>query len=218
MSRSGNQSKLIDTGLHLPSGLVYRPEFITLEEEAEILSYIEFLPLHEAEYEVKGHGIVESKRRHFGFGWGYNYDTKEFVPGPPLPPFLERIQRRIGKWLDISPSRVVEALINEYSPTSALGWHRDNEAFEHIVGISLGGWARMRFRPIQPRGERKDASKVVSLELEPRSAYIMQKDIRWKWQHSVAATKVLRYSITFRTLPKGIPIKHSRPGTVGKRR
>lgn len=203
MTRSGEQKKLIDTGVHLPTGLVYRPDFITVEEEADILSYIELLPLEEAQY-----GEYRSKRRHFGFGWGYDDDTKEFIPGPPLPPFLGRVQRRIAKWLDISPQRVVEALINEYSPGSPIGWHRDNEAFEHIVGISLGGWARMRFRPIQPRGEKKDASKVVSLELEPRSAYIMQKDIRWKWQHSVAPTKALRYSITFRTLPSGpIPKK-----------
>lgn len=201
MARPGSQSKLIDTGVHLPTGLVYRPDFITPEEEAEILSYIELLPLEEAEF-----GEYKSKRRHFGFGWGYDYDKKRFIPGPPLPPFLRRIQLRIAKWLDISPSRVVEALINEYSPGSPLGWHRDNEAFEHIVGISLGGWARMRFRPIQRKEEKKDSKKVVSLELEPRSAYIMQKDIRWKWQHSVAATKVLRYSITFRTLPKEIPL------------
>jgi alkylated DNA repair dioxygenase AlkB len=201
MARSGEQKKLIDTAVNLPTGLVYRPDFITPEEEADILSYMELLPLEEAQY-----GDYHSKRRHFGFGWGYNHDTKEFVPGPPLPPFLKRVQLRIAKWLDISPKRVVEALINEYSPGSPIGWHRDNEAFEHIVGVSLGGWARMRFRPIQPRGERKDASKVVSLELEPRSAYIMQKDIRWKWQHSVAATKVLRYSITFRTLPNTVRI------------
>ena len=25
-------------------------------------------------------------------------------------------------------------------------------------------------------------------------------DVRWRWQHSVPATKALRYSITFRTL------------------
>lgn len=201
MARSGPEKKLFDTAVHLPSGLVYRPDFITSEEEADILSYIEFLPLEEADY-----GEYRSKRRHFGFGWGYDHEKKEFIPGPSLPPFLRRLQIRIGKWLDISPERVVEALINEYSPGSPLGWHRDNEAFEHIVGISLAGWARMRFRPYQDKDKRKDPKKVVSLELEPRSAYIMQKDIRWKWQHSVAATKVLRYSITFRTLPKEIPL------------
>lgn len=203
MARSGDQKKLLDTQVHLPTGLVYRPDFITPEEEADLISYIEMLPLEEAEY-----GEYTSQRRHFGFGWGYDDETKEFIPGPPLPPFLRLVQRRIAKWLDISPARVVEALVNEYTPGSPIGWHRDNEAFEHIVGLSLAGWARMRFRPIQRKGERKDAKKVISLELEPRSAYIMQKDIRWKWQHSVAATKTLRYSITFRTLPKGkIPLK-----------
>jgi len=199
--RAGGQKKLIDTEVNLPTGLVYRPDFITPHEEADIISYLEILPLEEAQY-----GDYKSKRRHFGFGWIYDHDHKKFIPGPPLPPFLKRVQWRIAKWLDITPRRVVEALINEYSPGSPIGWHRDNEAFEHIVGISLGGWARMRFRPFQKRDEKKDAKKVISLELEPRSAYVMQKDIRWKWQHSVAATKVLRYSITFRTLPKNIPV------------
>ncbi|MBX4216240.1 alpha-ketoglutarate-dependent dioxygenase AlkB [Candidatus Parcubacteria bacterium] len=182
----------------LPNGLVYRPAFITEEEERDILSYIEHLPLEHAVYEDK----YESKRRHLGFGWGYDDEKKKFIPGPALPPFLKTIQVRIAKWLDIPKENVVEALINEYAETAGLGWHTDRESFEHIVGISLGGWARMRFRPLARKGER-DPKKVISLELEPRSAYIMQQEIRWRWQHSVAPTKILRYSITFRTLPKG---------------
>lgn len=204
MPRAGKQQKLIDTDTQLPSGLVYRPDFITAEEEADILSHIEHLPLEHATYAVGG-GEYEAKRRHFGFGWGYDEIEKKFIPGPALPPFLRTLQIRIAKWLDIPKERVVEALINEYSENAALGWHTDREEFEHIVGISLGGWARMRFRPLARRGERA-AKSVVSLELESRSAYIMQKDIRWRWQHSVAPTRVLRYSITFRTLPSGIKI------------
>ncbi|MCE9644227.1 alpha-ketoglutarate-dependent dioxygenase AlkB [Candidatus Parcubacteria bacterium] len=196
MTRPGNQNKLFDTGLQLPTGLVYRPDFITPEEELEILSYIEDLPLEEAQYKE-----YTAKRRHFSLGWGYDFDNKKFIPGPPLPPFLRPVQIRIGKWLDIDPKRIVEALINEYSPGSALGWHRDNEGFEHVIGLSLSGWARMRFRPIKRREEKKDLKDVVALELEPRSVYVMQKDIRWNWQHSVAKTKTMRYSITFRTLP-----------------
>ncbi|MBI4087029.1 alpha-ketoglutarate-dependent dioxygenase AlkB [Candidatus Kaiserbacteria bacterium] len=236
MPRPGGQQKLFDTAVHLPNGLVYRPDFITPDEEAELISYIEMLPLAEAEYgeEARGasarpsevflerneqkypegvqrrYGEYHSQRRHFNFGWGYDFENKKFVPGPPLPPFLRMLQLRIGKWLDIPPRRVAEALINEYTPGAPLGWHRDNEAFEHIVGISLAGWARMRFRPLTERNEKKDPKKVISLELEPRSAYIMQKDVRWKWQHSVAATKILRYSITFRTLPKSIPLPTKR--------
>jgi len=40
---------------------------------------------------------------------------------------------------------------------------------------------------------------VLSLELAPRSAYVLRAEARWGWQHSVAPTPALRYSITFRT-------------------
>jgi alkylated DNA repair dioxygenase AlkB len=53
----------------------------------------------------------------------------------------------------------------------------------------------MRFRPFPPvRG-----AKLLTLDLEPRSAYVLRDDMRWKWQHSIAPTQELRYSITFRT-------------------
>ena len=69
--------------------------------------------------------------------------------------------------------------------------------FETVVGISLAGTARMRFRrypPVQPK-----KADVLSLELAPRSAYVLRAEARWGWQHSVAPTPALRYSITFRT-------------------
>ena len=196
MPRSGAQQKLFDTSIRLPTGLIYKPDFITPEEEARLLSYIEDLPLEESQY-----GEYQSKRRSLNLGWGYDFEQKKFIPGPPLPPFLRPVQIRIAKWLDIHPRNIVEALINEYTTGSALGWHRDNEGFEHVIGLSLGGWARMRFRPLKPRTEKKNPKDVVTLELEPRSLYLMQNDIRWNWQHSVAKTKSLRHSITFRTLP-----------------
>jgi alkylated DNA repair dioxygenase AlkB len=54
----------------------------------------------------------------------------------------------------------------------------------------------MRFRPLDPKVP-KDA--MVLLDLAPRSLYMMQGAIRWDWQHSLLPTKMLRYSITFRT-------------------
>jgi len=55
----------------------------------------------------------------------------------------------------------------------------------------------MRFRPYPPRGGRDP--NTFALELQPRSAYVLQGNIRWRWQHSIAPTKALRYSITLRT-------------------
>lgn len=198
-SRSGGQYKLFDAPVTFSNGLIYRPDFITPEEEELLLAFIESQPLvHPTGGPADAY---EAKRRIKNFGWRYDFKNERLIPGPPLPRFLQRFARRIEKWLDLSRGRVIEALINEYTPATALGWHRDNESFEHVVGISLAGWARMRWRSLK---NMQDKNKILALELEPRSAYVMQGDVRWKWQHSVAATKTLRYSITFRTLPKGM--------------
>jgi alkylated DNA repair dioxygenase AlkB len=208
MVRSGQQTKLFDLGQELPNGFIYRPDFLTEEEEELLLAYIENLPL--AHPSTRDH---EAKRRIMSFGWGFNFKENKLIPGPALPRFLHRTQRKIAKWLDIAPARVAEALITEYTPGSAIGWHVDNESFEKIVGISLAGWCRMRLRPLYgirnnpdalvgaATASRRGKESVISIEVEPRSAYIMQGNARWQWQHSVAAVETLRYSITFRTLP-----------------
>ena len=189
--RHADQPKLFDLEHALPNGLVYRPNFLTKDEEEVLLAYIQNTPLEHPVYKEE----YRAKRRHMNFGWSFNFRTNQLVPGPELPPFLHGVQRKIAKWLQISPGRVAEALINEYPAGSGIGWHVDTETFETIVGISLGSWAKMRFRPLAA------AQESIALEVEPRSAYIMQKEVRWHWQHSVAPVKDLRYSITFRTLP-----------------
>ncbi len=39
-----------------------------------------------------------------------------------------------------------------------------------------------------------------SVELAPRSVYVLSGRARSAWQHSIPDTKSLRYSVTFRTL------------------
>lgn len=192
MHRNAKQQKLIDAPVRLVNGLVYRPDFITEAEEEVLLAYIENLAFKNARFEE-----YQAKRKIFGFGWSYDFDNRKLIPGPPLPTFLGQLQRRIAKWLDIERGRVAHALVTEYPPGTPIGWHRDSEEFEHIIGISLKGWCTMQFRPVGNR----DSGCAISVELEPRSAYIMQKAVRWKYQHHIPPTKTHRYSITFRTLP-----------------
>jgi alkylated DNA repair dioxygenase AlkB len=66
-----------------------------------------------------------------------------------------------------------------------------------IAGVSLAAPSRMRFQRTV-KGERE----VAATELEPRSAYVLSGKARWSWQHSIPATKALRYSVTFRTLKR----------------
>ena len=88
-----------------------------------------------------------------------------------------------------------KALVTEYRPGTELGWHRDVGEFGIVAGVSLAGTCRMRFRRYPP----EKGAKVFGLDLAPRSVYVLRDEIRWRWQHSVARTKELRYSITFRT-------------------
>lgn len=200
--RSAFQTKLFDAPATLPSGFVYRPDFLTKEEERYLMGYLEDLPLI---YAFDGEGHV-AKRRTMNFGWSYDFDKGTLIEGPVLPRWLSPTARKIAKWLDIPFSRVAEALVTEYPPGAGIGWHRDNESFEHIIGISLSGWCRLRLRPLRSR-IRRSPEDVLSLEIEPRSAYLMQKDSRWLFQHSVPPVQGLRYSITFRTLPAHISCK-----------
>lgn len=195
MARHGAQQKLIDTPTHLGNGLLYRPDFISEEEEKTLLATIRALPLERPLYR----GEYLAKRRSMGFGWGYDFNRKRLIPGPPLPRFLQPLQRKIAKWLDIPRRRIAEALVTEYAPGAAIGWHRDREEFERVIGVSLGGWCHMRLRPTKSLGQTSEG--YFSLDLEPRSIYVMQKAVRWDWQHSIEKTKTMRYSITFRSLP-----------------
>jgi alkylated DNA repair dioxygenase AlkB len=183
--------------LHLatppPDGFVYASEFITVAEEEALLHAIKDLPLREAKYKS-----YTAKRRIVSFGSSYDFDTNEFSPAPPPPEFLTPLREKVADWLRTPAEHFAHTLVTEYQPGTALGWHRDIPQFAIVVGISLGGWCRMRFRPYPHRKGTKQP--VFALELEPRSAYVLQGNVRWRWQHSIPTTKNLRYSVTFRTL------------------
>jgi alkylated DNA repair dioxygenase AlkB len=131
------------------------------------------------------------------YGLAYDFTHQKANVAPPIPEFLAPLRARAAHWAGVESEDFVQALIAEYAPGTPLGWHRDVPDFELIVGISLGGTARIRFRPYPWKTERR--KDVFALELDPRSAYILRDEARWGWQHSIPPTKELRYSITFRT-------------------
>jgi alkylated DNA repair dioxygenase AlkB len=176
---------------------VYEPGFLSVEEEGALIESIRKLPLQEARYKD-----YTAKRRTVSFGSDYDFSSNVRGSAPRVPGFFLPLQAKVGAWLGVPAAKLELLLVAEYRPGSALGWHRDVPDFELVCGISLGGACRMRFRPAFHSSDapRKNRKEVLSLELGPRSAYVLRDDARWRWQHSIAATKVLRYSITFRTL------------------
>ena len=176
----------------LPDGLVYRPDFLSAAEESQLLAQIRALPLHEAKYKQ-----FTARRRIASFGAQYDFSANVLEPAPQLPASFQPLRAKVAYWLDLAPEQLAHVLIAEYRPGTPLGWHRDVPQFELIAGLSLAGPARMRLRPYPVRENKREG--VLVLELEPRSAYVLQGDARWRWQHSIPPTKALRYSITFRT-------------------
>lgn len=174
----------------LIEGLSYEAEFLTPAEEESLLGAIQPLPFHEARYKA-----YQARRRVVSYGGSYDFDANELLPAEPIPEFLYPLRERIAQWASRAPEDFAHALIAEYRPGTPLGWHRDVPDFESIVGVSLLGIARMRFRRYYPEARRR----ALTLDLAPRSIYKLEGQARWEWQHSIVATASLRYSITFRT-------------------
>jgi alkylated DNA repair dioxygenase AlkB len=185
------QGELFGSSRRLPAGFIYKPDFITTEEEAALLEEIAALPLQEAKYKE-----YTAKRRIVTYGGKYDFSTNELTPAGPIPGFLEPLRERVAEWSKIPASRFTHALIAEYKTGTQLGWHRDVPEFEVVVGVSLAALARMRLRPYPPK---KGKTGALAIDLEPRSAYQLRGEARWGWQHSIPPTKATRYSITFRT-------------------
>jgi alkylated DNA repair dioxygenase AlkB len=174
-------------------GLRYERDFLSLAEEAELLGIVQGLPLKEMRYKE-----YTARRRGTSFGGSYDFDTNRLKPGPPLPEALHPLRAKVAAWAGIAPEDLGHTLIAEYRPGTPLGWHRDVPDFEDIIGVSLHNDAVMQFRPYVP-GAPASGPAALEFLIEPRSVYLLRGPARWAWQHAIAPTEALRYSITLRT-------------------
>jgi len=184
----------------LPEGMVYETDFLDTAQERSLVDLAASMPLKEMNY--KGY---TARRRVANFGGKYDFEANRLEAAAPLPPELQPLREKVAAWLGARPEDFVQALVAEYREGTPLGWHRDVPDFEDVVGVSLLSEAVMRFRPFPPKEPKK--AGVIKLVVEPRSIYLLRGPARWAWQHSVAPTKSLRYSITFRTARR-----HPTPG------
>ncbi|MBZ5491095.1 MAG: alpha-ketoglutarate-dependent dioxygenase AlkB [Acidobacteriia bacterium] len=174
---------------NLPEGLLYQADFLSEAEEADLVRIFRELPFQAFDF----HGYI-AKRRVLEFGFEYDFTTRRATPTQSFPVFLSPMRERAARFAGISAADLVEGMVTEYSSGAPIGWHRDAPQFGAVIGISLAGTSRMRFKPYKAEG------KPVALTLERRSIYVMRGPARWKFQHSIPPVKELRYSITFRTL------------------
>jgi len=179
---------LFDTPV-LP-GLCSSEDFVSESEEAALIARIDDTNLSPFRFQQwTGKRVTQS------FGWTYDFESGRFSRAEPIPEWLAPLKDRAAAFADLDPSDLVQALLIRYDPGAGIGWHKDRPVFEHVIGISLGAAATMRFRR---RAEKK--FERVSAPLAPRGIYHLSGEARHGWEHSIAEMAEPRWSITFRSL------------------
>ncbi|MGE5269412.1 MAG: alpha-ketoglutarate-dependent dioxygenase AlkB [Thiohalocapsa sp.] len=193
----------------LPEGFLYRLDLLPPVEEGELVERFADLPLREFEFR----GFL-GKRRVVSFGLRYDFADSRVHLAEPIPDFLLSLRQRAASFAGLAAEALEHALVTEYAPGAAIGWHRDRPQFGDVIGISFLSSCRFRFRrsvyphlnPPPQAGEggvrvsRRRPWERSEINLQPRSAYLLRGAARGLWEHSIPPAESLRYSVTFRTM------------------
>ena len=163
----------------MPEGFAYRQEVISAEEERYYIDRFALLPFAPFEF----HGF-QGRRRVVSFG-----------QATLLPDFLLRLRDRAAQVGGLAAESLQQVLVTEYAPGAPIGWHRDKPMFQDVVAISFRAPCLLRFRR-----RLHDGWERRSLDVMPRSAYVLRGAARTEWEHSIPPVGALRYSVTFRDL------------------
>jgi alkylated DNA repair dioxygenase AlkB len=177
----------------LPEGFVYRPDFLSPKEEAELVAWLGTLPFKP--FQFRG---FEGRRRVVSYGWQYDFTRSHLTQADDVPAELSPVRARAASFAGLAPDELQQCLLNEYLPGAPIGWHRDRPMFEKVVGISLLAPCNFRLRRRTATGFERAA-----VTLEPRSAYLLTGLARGVWEHSIPPVAAHRYSITFRNFRDG---------------
>jgi alkylated DNA repair dioxygenase AlkB len=174
----------------LIAGLRYAEAVVGEAEEEQLIERLIRTDLSPFRF----HGWL-GNRKTKSFGWRYDFDDASFAPTDPVPGWLAPLRETAGAFAGVQAEDFVHVLLARYDPGAGIGWHRDRDVFDQVVGISLAAPATLRFRRRKPGGFDR-----ANLEVAPRSAYLLSGEARREWEHSITPGDALRFSITFRTL------------------
>ena len=150
---------------------IYKPNFITKEQECEIMNII---PQSNFCEQI----TMKERNRVFRYGSLFPYNSN----------FVDEQIPSVFNNLGIE-DKFDSVTINEYLKDQQIKFHTDLKGSgERIAVLSLLGYSELTFRK---------GLETMSFLIEPLSLYIMEGDLRWNWEHSSKA-KQLRYSVVFR--------------------
>jgi alkylated DNA repair dioxygenase AlkB len=184
---------LFDQPPLFPEGFDYFPDFISHDQEQQLLAAIQALELHAMEFQG-----YTAKRKVASFGYDYSFSTRKLTKGKPIPDNFDWLIEKVSTQLSIGREEIAELLITEYPTGSLINWHRDAPPFDSIAGISLATDCVFKLRPYEK--SLRSRKTTISFPVHQRSLYLLQGPARRDWEHSTAPVTDTRYSITLRTL------------------
>lgn len=154
------------------SGLKYIPDFITSQEEQDLLTAIN-----------SEKWLADLKRRvqHYGYKYDYNKRSLDY----------SMFIGEIPQWTKVIADRIVEqglmkktpdqVIVNEYLPGQGIADHIDCEpCFEDtIISLSLGSQCIMDFKN---KDDKKQKKEVL---LEQKSLVVITGEARYNWTHGI---------------------------------
>ncbi|KAF2153409.1 hypothetical protein K461DRAFT_293674 [Myriangium duriaei CBS 260.36] len=205
--------------LHIPKGLSIIDQFVSPEEEATILSFLDTQEWR-----------TDLSRRTIHFGGTYcvmapkdsSPQTKKqieqtIITAAKMPVELHfLVQRMVDRDLYKDEARPEYCIVNEYTPGLGISAHVENFRFgEPVCSLTLAGSDEMRFHQLEeahdgsvrsgkaasaPRtGRRQDVA------MARRSLLVLRGEARYSWQHEIVRGRTRtrppgwkRVSLTFR--------------------
>lgn len=171
-------------------GLAYADDAIGESDERALIASIEALNLAPFRFQR-----WLGKRLTASFGWHYDFEHSRMGQTHPIPPWLKPLRIEAARFARLAPDDLAHVLVTHYPPGAGIGWHRDRPVFDHVIGVSLGASAALRFR--RKTGKKFDRASLVC---RPRSIYHLSGEARRVWEHSIIPIDAPRWSITFRSL------------------
>ena len=156
-------------------GLQYIPNYVSKQEQAELLSVIDCEPW-----------LTDLKRRVQHYGYRYDYKTRSIHSTAylgPLPDWSLPLAKRLY-WEGLIGEVPDQMIINEYYPGQGIASHVDCiPCFgDTILSLSLGSSCVINYTRIRD-------SREIPMLLEERSLVVMQGESRNWWKHGILPHK-----------------------------
>jgi alkylated DNA repair protein alkB family protein 8 len=158
--------------LLVPPGLVIIPEWISGDEESQLMAEID-----SREWNTK----IRRRVQHYGYTFEYSrLDVDKSCPPTSIPDMCAKLLER----QELNQEGYNQLTINEYSPGVGIASHCDtHSAFTDVIAVvSL-------LAPITIDFVSHDALKKVAVVIPSRSLFLMGGESRYGWRHSIASRK-----------------------------